>query len=205
MQIQSVLLLGLVTLASAWIPGESIPKRASVNERLWGRNALSSTGKRWLPTGSAKLRGVNLGSYFIVEPWMASDEWNSMGCGGEASEFDCMIKLGQSAGNAAFQKHWAQWITQDDIQQMAANGLNTIRVPLGYWMREDIVDRSTEHFPQGGYKFLQQVCDWAATAGLYIILDLHGAPGSQVAGNAFTGQVCSRIYRRNRITIIDPV
>ena len=42
--------------------------------------------KRWLP-GKTPIRGVNLGSQFIIEPWMASTEWNSMGCGGSKSEF----------------------------------------------------------------------------------------------------------------------
>jgi len=111
-----------------------------------------------------------------------------MGCGSQQSEFDCVSYLGQTAANAAFQNHWATWITQTDIQQMASYGLNTIRIPVGYWMREDIVYADSEHFPQGGLAYLEQICGWASDQGFYIIIDLHGAPGAQVADNPDTGQ-----------------
>ncbi|KAL6719025.1 hypothetical protein ACLMJK_003260 [Lecanora helva] len=142
----------------------------------------------WLPS-SGKIRGVNLGSQFVVEPWMASNEWSSMGCDSSSqSEFDCVSQLGQSQANAAWAKHWASWIIHADITEMKSYGLNTIRVPVGYWIREDIVYSDSEHFPQGGLKYLEQICGWASDAGLYVIIDLHGAPGAQVANNADTGQ-----------------
>ena len=105
---------------------------------------------------------------------MASDAWNAMGCGGYLSEFDCMSALGQARGDLAFQNHWNSWITQDDIRQIASLGLNTIRIPVGYWMREDIVYRDSEWFPQGSFPYLERVCNWAADLGMYIIIDLHG-------------------------------
>lgn len=177
MLFKNVLLLGLATLASAWLPEDKLLKNETIS-------------KRWLPA-SGKIRGVNLGSLFIVEPWMANDEWNAMGCGGKNSEFDCMMALGQANGNSAFQKHWNTWITQDDLNQMVALGLNTIRIPVGYWMREDIVYRDSEWFPEGGLQYLERLCGWASDLGMYIIIDLHGAPGAQVAQNAFTGQFAS--------------
>jgi hypothetical protein len=124
-----------------------------------------------------------------MEPWMASTEWSNMGCGSYASEFDCISGLGQSQANSAFQSHWGSWITQSDISQMQSYGLNTIRIPVGYWLDESIVYADSEHFPQGGLSHLSQVCGWASDAGLYIIIDMHGAPGAQVATNADTGQV----------------
>ncbi|KAJ7519263.1 hypothetical protein O6H91_20G031000 [Diphasiastrum complanatum] len=149
--------------------------------------ALLSVASAWLPY-KQPIRGVNLGGLFIVEPWLQQDEWNSMGCGSQASEFDCVLQLGQSAANAAFLKHWDTWITQSDIQEIASVGLNTVRIPLGYWIKEDLVYSDSEHFPQGAFPYLERVCTWARDAGLYIILDLHGAPGAQHAQNAFTGQ-----------------
>lgn len=141
----------------------------------------------WLPA-DGKMRGVNLGSWLITEPWMMSEEWNQMGCGGQNSEFDCTAKLGQGAANAAFKTHWESWITKEDITKIASLGLNTIRIPLGYWIFEDIVYQDSEHFPQGGFTYLERVCGWAKDSGLYIILDLHGAPGAQQARQPFTGQ-----------------
>ena len=148
---------------------------------------LTSTTHAWLPNVD-KMRGVNFGGLFVSEPWMMNDEWNAMGCGGTVSEFDCMIRLGQAAGDAAFQHHYDTYYTQADIQNIASLGLNTVRIPVGYWIREDIVYRDSERFPQGGFPYLRRICQWAKDAGLYIIIDLHGAPGAQVKQQPFTGQ-----------------
>ncbi|KAI1636331.1 glycoside hydrolase family 5 protein [Biscogniauxia mediterranea] len=142
-------------------------------------------GRRWLPSND-KIRGVNLGSQFIVEEWFARDEWASMGCKGFYDEWSCVEALGQQAADAAFDKHWNTWITQDDISEMARYGLNTIRVPVGFWIKEDLVYES-EHYPRGGLKYLDRLVGWAADAGLYVIMDLHGAPGSQTGKDEFTG------------------
>jgi aryl-phospho-beta-D-glucosidase BglC (GH1 family) len=45
---------------------------------------------------------------------------------------------------------WESWLTQDDVDGMVAAGLNSIRVPLGFWVIEDIVDRSHEPYAQNG-------------------------------------------------------
>lgn len=177
---QLLAVLASVVSVYAWLP--------------WGLNGTRSEeiNKRWLPNGvpsSTKIRGVNLGSQYIVEPWLSANEWNIMGCGGKNSEFDCVSALGQSAANQAWLAHWNRWTTEDDFNQMQNLGLNTVRIPVGYWMKEDLVYADSEHFPQGGWAHLQKVCGWASDRGLYIILDLHGAPGAQVPNNPFTGQV----------------
>ncbi|KAJ5791904.1 CAZyme family GH5 [Penicillium psychrosexuale] len=168
----------LATLTNAWLPEEN-------------KSITAKDGTNLFKSSNGKIRGVNLGSQFVFEPWIAESEWSDMGCGGKNSEFDCVSSLGQDAANTAFANHWASWTTQDDINEMVSYGLNTIRVPVGYWLREDIVDAGSEHFPQGGLDQLKKLCGWASDSGLYIIIDLHGAPGAQEAENAFTGQYAS--------------
>jgi aryl-phospho-beta-D-glucosidase BglC (GH1 family) len=191
------LLASLVLPVSAWFPGEhkDIYARDGANLFNTTTEVTSSDGltKRWLPA-SGKIRGVNMGSLFVFEPWMASGAWSSMGCGNYASEFDCVSGLGQAQANSVFQAHWGSWITQGDISQMQSYGLNTIRIPVGYWMDESIVYSDSEHFPQGGLSYLSQLCGWASDAGFYIIIDMHGAPGAQVATNADTGQVSLHFF-----------
>ncbi|KAG7142925.1 glucan endo-1 like protein [Verticillium longisporum] len=162
-------------LSSAWLPSE---------------RPEGTLNKKWLP-GSGKIRGVNLGSLFVFEPWIANSAWTGLGCEDSpdrSSEFDCVSKLGQEQADAAFQGHWASFITESDLDEMKRYGINTIRIPLGYWLDRSLVD-SSENFPQGAEEYLVRVCGWATARGLYIILDHHGAPGAQVAKNAFTGQL----------------
>lgn len=134
------------------------------------------------------MRGVNLGSLFIVEEWFAKDEWASMGCKGFYSEWTCVEHLGQEAADAAWDTHWKSWITESDITQIASYGLNTIRIPVGFWIKEDLV-YDDEWYPRGGLKYLDRLVGWASDAGLYVIMDLHGAPGSQSPNEEFTGHV----------------
>ncbi|KAL8370381.1 hypothetical protein RB595_000653 [Gaeumannomyces hyphopodioides] len=178
----------------AWLPGAGPEKRSIVD--LDGFNLFNEThgsgslGRRWL-SASGKLRGVNLGSLFIIEPWMMWSEWVGMGCEilNKNSEFDCMTKLGQSEGDRKFGEHWGNFIKETDFNEMIDSGLNTVRIPLGYWMMEEIVYWDSEHFPRGGVEYLKKVCGWASDRGMYIILELHGAPGAQAPGESFTGQL----------------
>ncbi|KAI1153177.1 glycoside hydrolase family 5 protein [Nemania diffusa] len=144
-----------------------------------------AVSRRWL-LGDDKIRGVNLGSLFIVEEWFAKDEWASMGCKGYYDEWSCVQALGQEAADAAFDTHWKSWVTQDDITEIASYGLNTIRIPVGFWIKEDLV-LSDEYYPRGGLKYLDRLVGWAGDAGLYVIIDLHGGPGSQSPNEEFTG------------------
>lgn len=142
---------------------------------------------RWLPITDT-VRGVNLGSQFIIEPWMTYDEFNAMGCGELQDETSCVSKLGQETADTVFAKHWDTWTTQDDIARIADLGLNVVRIPVGFWIREDLV-HPWEYFPRGGLPYLDRLAGWAADAGLYVIIDLHGAPGSQAQDQQFTGYV----------------
>lgn len=189
MHFKTLAVLSYSALVAAWLPGEDKAIISSDNVDLFNRTSSDASGKRWLPGG--KIRGVNVGSLFVVEPWMMSNSWAQMGCSDKKSEFDCVLKLGQEAANRAFKNHWDTWVTQADLQEMVSYGINTIRIPVGYWMKEDLVYADSEHFPQGALTYLTRLCGWASDLGLYIIMDLHGAPGAQQPHNAFTGQVSS--------------
>lgn len=148
--------------------------------------AAAPTALATLP--SHKIRGVNLGSLFILEPWMSSNTWISMGCSGAKSEWDCVVALGQDKANTAFQKHWDTFVTASDFDKMKSYGINTVRIPVGYWFVEETIDAG-ENWPRGGMKYLDKIAGLAAARGIGVIIDLHGAPGVQVANNAFTGYV----------------
>ncbi|GAA5864724.1 hypothetical protein JCM8547_008284 [Rhodosporidiobolus lusitaniae] len=138
----------------------------------------SSKDTAWFPV--EKVRGVNLGSLFIFEP---------LGCADYDSEWPCIEALGLDTIQAKFETHWDTFYNATDFTEMARMGLNTVRVPLGCALPSsyDTLSRDGEYFAQGSMKYVKQVLGWAKAAGLYVILDLHGAPGSQTDGESFTG------------------
>jgi len=165
--------------AQAWMPAD---------RDLAAFNRTTSDLSKRAANLPQKIRGVNLGGWLLSEPWMMNQEWSEMGCGDSCSEFDCVNKLGQSQANDAFNAHYARWITPSMIQSMHEAGLNTIRIPIGYWSLHSLVD-SSEHFPEMKLQYLDDIIDKAAQLGMFVVIDLHGAPGSQKVGDAFTGQV----------------
>jgi hypothetical protein len=197
-----------IATAWGWLPGQQKDIYSISGVNLFDQSPTNGmykniTAYRNTTAGSSralKIRGVNLGSHFIVEPWMIGDIWASSMCAEEGSESDCVYSIGQQEAITFFENHWDTYITEEEIQQIAAYGLNTVRIPLGYWMLESLIDQSCKHgeyFLTGGFKYLERLVGWASDAGLYILLELHGAPDAQVT-NAFTGQVSSPAPRSCR-------
>lgn len=124
-----------------------------------------------------KVRGVNLGGWFVLEPWITPsifEQWANGG--GVVDEYTYCQALGPSEAYNRLSSHWYSWITQDDFYQIANAGLNHVRIPIGYW---SVIPVSGEPFVQGAYDVLGQALDWAQSAGLKVMIDLHGAKGSQ--------------------------
>ncbi|KDN35654.1 hypothetical protein RSAG8_11397, partial [Rhizoctonia solani AG-8 WAC10335] len=130
-------------------------------------------------------------------PWMLPNEWvNKMGgerCDGDcsscaASEFDLVRKLGQEKADEVFAEHWATWFTEKDVDTIAAAGLNTVRIPLGYWIIEDLVDRKTEFYPRGGLKYLKKGLRMLKQKGIHVLLDFHAMPGVAAPQQMFAGR-----------------
>lgn len=119
------------------------------------------------------MRGVNTGGWFVLEPWITPSIFEGNGA---VDEYTLTQELGSDAAKSKLQQHWNSWITQDDFNQMAKAGLNHVRIPIGYW---SVIPREGEPFVQGAYQVLGKALDWAQAAGLKVMIDLHGAAGSQ--------------------------
>ncbi|GLB41591.1 putative glycosyl hydrolase 5 (cellulase A) family protein [Lyophyllum shimeji] len=180
--------------------------------------ALSSISLSGVRAGfPAKIYGVNLGSWLVLEPWMLPQEWIDMG--GErcddcstciASEFTFAQAYPDTVDDK-FNEHWLSpasnfnplgtyfaifrntWFNQDDVDKFVELGLNTVRIPLGYWIVEDLVDRTTEFYPRGGLAQLRRGLKQLSEAGIVAILDHHALPGIQEPGQQFTGRCTSDV------------
>ena len=56
------------------------------------------------------------------------------------------------------------------------HSLNHVRLPIGYWAFEV---GSGEPYITGQLDYLKKAITWASNHDLKLIIDLHGAPGSQ--------------------------
>ena len=83
-------------------------------------------------------------------------------------------------------------LCQSDIEQMAAMGFNSLRLPLSW----SLLEPERGHFSQTYLDRLAQVVEWARALGIYVIIDMHqnayshfvqAEPGSGVDLSANSG------------------
>ena len=121
------------------------------------------------------LRGVNLGNWLYIEPWMLSNTHFEMFSGeeGKADEMpDAVRELVGPARAADFARAWRDnAVTQADIRKIAGLGFNSVRVPLDYRLFND---------GETGFRYLDSLLLWCAAAHIYVIPDMHGIPGGKL-------------------------
>jgi glucan 1,3-beta-glucosidase len=65
----------------------------------------------------------------------------------------------------------------EDFNKIKQAGFNVVRIPVGYWA----YDTFNSPFVSGANVYIDAAIDWARSLDLKIVIDLHGAPGSQVS------------------------
>lgn len=128
------------------------------------------------PYGSTKVRGVNLGGWLVLEPWITPSLFDNTGNSAIVDEYTFGQLQDHNTAQAKLKTHWDTWITESDFAAIAAAGLNHVRIPIGYWAF-DI--SGGEPYIQGQYPYLLKAIQWAQNHGVKVLVDLHGAPGSQ--------------------------
>ncbi len=128
-----------------------------------------------------RIRGVNLGSWLVLEKWMVPSLFEGLAA---TDETTWCAELG-AAAEARLRRHWDTFITEDDFAWLAARGINAVRIPLGHWIfgpdypYHRAYGEARHPFVTGGIAVLDRAFDWAARHGLRVVLDLHAAPGCQ--------------------------
>lgn len=121
---------------------------------------------------NTKVRGVNLGGWFVLEPWITPSIFEPWATSQTVKdEYTLTQTLGKDQASSLLENHWNTWITQDDFAQIANQGLNHVRIPLGYWA---VNPMPGDPYVQGQLDVLDKAVQWADTYGLKVMIDLHG-------------------------------
>ncbi len=123
------------------------------------------------------LRGCNLGNWLLNELWMMDMERP-----GDPKDHWQLEELLQQRFGAEEKERLLtlfreNWIKPRDFDIIKSWGFNVVRLPIYYDLLED--DATPGQLRPDAFKWLDRAIDMAAASGIYIILDLHGAPGGQ--------------------------
>jgi len=138
-----------------------------------GKEVTDISGKPFI------MRGINLGNWLVPEGYMFKfKEVSSPRLINET----ILELLGPTAANAFWKKYLANYITAADIHFLKKIGVNSIRVPFHYklFTEEDYLGSRGE---ARGFALLDSVVRWCKREGIYVLLDMHCAPGGQTGDN----------------------
>lgn len=132
-----------------------------------GVNIVNAQGKTVL------LRGVNMGGWLVQEAWM-----NLTNAPSQSEAFAVLDeRFGREIREHLFDVYEDNYLSEQDFDRIKALGMNVVRLPFAWW--NILGDDGT--LKENAFERLDWFVDCCAKRGLYVILDLHAARGSQNA------------------------
>ncbi|KAF8625907.1 hypothetical protein AX17_006633 [Amanita inopinata Kibby_2008] len=166
---------------------QSWSKRIGTEEWVWGADIA---------------RGVNLGGWLgiiiflkkqtdrlrdkfspVTEPFISPalyEKYINTSNVSVVDEWTLSLAMGTKL-EEEMEEHYRTFITENDFADIAAAGLNWVRIPVGFWAIETM---NSEPFLAGtSWKYFLKAIEWGRKYGIRIYLDLHALPGSQNGWN----------------------
>ncbi|GLB43151.1 putative glycosyl hydrolase 5 (cellulase A) family protein [Lyophyllum shimeji] len=130
-----------------------------------------------------KQRGVNLGSWFVLERWITDHPFRSAQA---PAQSDLDVARGSNA-KEILEEHWDNFIVEQDWAWIAERGMNAVRLPIGYYHLcgvdpSVLVGTPFQDFEfvfSGAWTRIVKAIESAGRYGLGVLIDLHAAPGKQ--------------------------
>ncbi|GAX29560.1 hypothetical protein FisN_24Lh011 [Fistulifera solaris] len=142
--------------------------------RTDGRQILDHYGSPLL------LQGMGLGGWMLQEPYMVL--FNNV-----STQWEMFEQLSSSIAEESleiYRQAWLDnWMTYDDVVELKRLGFNSIRVPLHYNLFTLSIEgervQGSDTWLREGFSRIDKLLQWCERENLYVILDLHCAPGGQ--------------------------
>ena len=143
--------------------------------RTLGKKIINSNGDEVL------LKGVGLGGWMLQEGYMMNSS------GGADTQHEFIEKLNELVGEEETNKFYEDWrnnfVTRTDIDSIAKWGFNSVRLAMHYNLfTKPIEDEPVEGentWLTTGFDMVDELLTWCEENQIYLILDLHAAPGGQ--------------------------
>jgi len=129
-----------------------------------------------------RLRGMNLGGWMLIEDYMIGLPWTEWKIREQFRKV-----LGEESYAAFFDAYDRAYVADTDIAFLARSGFNVVRLPFNYRHFES--DLEPGKWIESGFQRLHRVVELCRKYNIWVILDLHAAPGAQArdqnAGSAY--------------------
>ncbi len=141
--------------------------------RTQGHDMVNESGEKVL------LRGVGLGNWMLPEGYM----WRFGNNGDRPRKIEKIVS--DLAGEEYAARFWPEfrrrYITDADIARIADVGFNSVRPALN--ARLFLTEGDNAVYVEEGFQLLDNLVGWCRAHRIYVIIDMHGAPGGQTGSN----------------------
>jgi endoglucanase len=167
------IILIFILIASSTLHFEKIYAQESKKFfSVQGKEIIGPDGKAIL------LKGINLGNWLVPEGYM----FHFKKINSPRLIYDFFkILLGETEANHFWEIFRENYITKEDIHFIKSLGFNSVRIPFNY--RLFVTDYPFYELKGVGYDLLNRIINWCKEENLYVILDMHCAPGGQTGDN----------------------
>ena len=143
---------------------------------------LRAKGDRIVDGGGREvlLRGMGLGGWMLQEGYM-------LGIKKDGTQHSIRARITDLVGKEDAERFYQLWrqnhMTRDDVDRLAEAGFNSIRLPMHANLftlpieEEPVKGRDT--WLTTGFEMTDRLLAWCKANRMYLILDLHAAPGGQ--------------------------
>lgn len=163
---------GMLVLAGSLLWGAIPCNAGSGFVTVKGKDLIDPSGFPLL------LRGINLGNWLVPEGYMfkLDSATSPRLINGVLTEL-----VGPDDARAFWKEFRDAFITREDIRAIKRLGLNSVRVPFNarLFIPEEYDGVNLEE----PFVYLDHVVAWCRESGIYVILDMHCAPGGQTGDN----------------------
>jgi endoglucanase len=126
------------------------------------------------------LRGMGLGGWMLQEGYM-------LGIKNEGTQHSIKARITDLLGKSECDKFYQLWLQNDftraDVDLLAKSGFNSVRLPMHFNIftlpieQESLKGQNT--WLKTGFELTDNLLAWCKANRIYLILDLHAAPGGQ--------------------------
>jgi aryl-phospho-beta-D-glucosidase BglC (GH1 family) len=139
-----------------------------------GKKIVAGNGENVL------LRGIGLGGWMLQEGYM-------LRLNNDGQQYKIRQRIEALLSKEQTQEFYDVWLshhtTKTDIDSLKAWGFNSVRLPMHYNLytlpsdKEPVPGENT--WLTKGFTLTDSLLSWCKSNGMYLILDLHAAPGGQ--------------------------
>lgn len=149
----------------------------------YSQGYLHANGKK-ITDGQGKeilLRGIGLGGWMLQEPYMLKLS------GVAVNQQDIRARITALTGKKRTKRFYKAWLEngmqKSDVDSLKAWGFNAVRLPLHYNLFtlpvEEEPVKGSNTWLEAGFRLTDSLLKWCREDQIYLILDLHAAPGGQ--------------------------